>query len=49
MAEPSNSVSLYPRLSFTNFDKVDTEPYEYVPEYKCPLEPRMGGLKGEQG
>ena len=49
MTESSENVTLYPRLSFTNYDMDDTEPYGFVPGYKCLLEPRKGGLTEEQG
>ena len=45
MTESSSSVSLYPRLSFANYDMDDTEPCEFVRGYKCPLEPHKGGLR----
>ena len=48
MAESSSKVPYNPGLSFTNFDKVDREPCEFVQEYKCPLEPHMGGSMEEQ-
>ena len=38
-----------PRLSFTKFDKGDTEPYVYAQGYRRPLEQHKHVLKEEQG